>query len=144
MKVVFDTNVYVSAILFGGIPKHLILLALEGRYKLYISEEIFTEVTSVLIKKFKFSDKQIEKTIRLIKETALLTRPKRTLNLIKNWPADNRILECAIEAKANYLVSGDKKHILPLKIILFMIIFLIVVCLVGVLYFLLLVHIIIQ
>jgi putative PIN family toxin of toxin-antitoxin system len=115
MRVVFDTNVYVSAILFGGIPKQLILHALEGKFQLNISDEILTEVAAVLIKKFEFTDKKVELTLKLLKEIALTVKPKKTLQVIKNWPADNRILECAIEAKADYLVSGDRKHILPLK-----------------------------
>ena len=115
IKAVFDTNVYISALLFGGIPQKLIDLAFEGIFKLYISEEILNEISSVLGKKFHYSSFRIKQATNSIKQLSMLVNPTKTINLVKNWPPDNRILECCQEAKANYLVSGDKKHLLPLK-----------------------------
>ena len=115
LKVVFDTNIYISALLFGGIPRRLILQALDRHFNLYISDEIITETCAVLAKKFTYSNRQVDQVRQLLQQLAHLVQPASTVNLIKNHPADDRILECALTANANYLVSGDKQHILPLK-----------------------------
>lgn len=114
LRVVFDTNVYVSGLLFGGIPRQLILKALENQFELFISDEILTELSSVLAKKFKFSAKELAEAEDLIKTLSTTVRPRETVRKAR-WPADNRILECAVTAGADYLVSGDKRHLLPLK-----------------------------
>jgi putative PIN family toxin of toxin-antitoxin system len=115
IKVVFDTNIYISAFLFGGIPEQLINLAFKGRFKLFISNEILNEISSVLSKKFHYPPLRVQQIIRSVKSLTVTVTPTQTIKIIKSWPSDNRILECCQKAKANYLVSGDKKHILPLK-----------------------------
>ncbi len=115
IRVVFDTNIYISALLFGGIPKQLLYFAFEDKFKLYISEEILNEISFVLRKKFKYPPNRVEQVVDSIKTVSTLIYPTQTVNVIKNWPSDNRILECCQKAKANFLVSGDHKHLLPLK-----------------------------
>lgn len=115
VKVVFDTNVYISALLFGGLPQKLFKLAFENKFELYISPEINSEIFSVLIKKFEYSPTRARQVVSTINSITHLVHPRQTINVIKKWPADNRILECCYEAQANFLVSGDKKHLLPLK-----------------------------
>jgi len=90
-------------------------LAEENRIKLITSPDILKELKEVLQKKFKFDKKMSEMTISTIKEISLVVYPERKLTVIKERDADNRILECAIEGKADYIISGDKQHILPLK-----------------------------
>jgi putative PIN family toxin of toxin-antitoxin system len=115
LRVVFDTNIYISAILFGGIPQKLITHALQKQFQLFISPDIITEILSVLSKKFHFSETKVKTIELLLKDLAVIVYPKEIITLIKNHPADNRILECALAAKANCIVSGDKKHLLLLK-----------------------------
>ena len=115
IRVVVDTNIFVSAILFGGDCEKILNLAEENRIKLITSPDILKELKEVLQKKFKFDKKISEMTISTIKEISLVVYPKRKLIVIKEMDADNRILECAIEGKADYIISGDKQHILPLK-----------------------------
>ena len=50
-----------------------------------------------------------------IESKAIKVQPKRRLSVIKEKDADNRILECAVEGKTDYIISGDKRHILPLR-----------------------------
>ena len=115
LKVVFDTNIYISAILFGGPPELLLNLAFEKKFQLYISEEILGEIASVLRKKFDYPPSRTEQVTKSIKMFSIIAYPTQTVNIIQNWPPDNRILECCYEIKAGFLVSGDKKHLLPLK-----------------------------
>ena len=115
-KAVFDTNVYVSALGFGGIPDRLLRLATgPGRqFELYTSQDILKEIMRVLgSEKFQFSQEEIADAISVIDDAADVINPGIKLNVIKH-KSDNRILECAVKAKADYIVSGDK-HLLGLK-----------------------------
>lgn len=115
LKVVTDTNIYISAILFGGKPEQVRELARKGKIELLISEATLTEVAGILKRKFSWPDWQISETIEGFRTGTTLVTPKRTLKVIKGHDPDNRILECAIEGKARYIISGDEHHILPLK-----------------------------
>jgi len=115
VKVVADTNIYLSAILFGGKPDKIRRLAREKEIELLISEQILAEIAGILKRKFDWLDSQISQTIDSIRITTTLITPKYTLNVIKKHNPDNRILECAVEGGAQYIVSGDKHHLLPLK-----------------------------
>jgi len=115
IKVVFDTNIYLSSILFGGKPKQILSAAHKGKIKLFVSKEILAELRGVLRKKFKYSLGEIEKVEAIILEIAIIIEPKTTVKIIKDEPMDNHILACAQEGKVDFLVSGDKKHLLPLK-----------------------------
>jgi len=115
-KAVFDTNIYISALGFGGIPEHLLELSTgPGRqFELYTSPDILKEIMRVLAsEKFQFSQEEIADAISVIDDAADVIHPGIKLNIIKHKP-DNRILECAVKAKADYIVSGDK-HLLGLK-----------------------------
>jgi uncharacterized protein len=114
-RVVFDTNIYLSAILFGGPPRMCLELARKGTIKLYTSKAILLELAQKLANKFMWPRKDIHDVIHGIAQFAFIVQPKQRIHVIKVDPSDNIILEAAREAKANYIVSGDKKHILPLK-----------------------------
>ena len=115
VKVVVDTNVLVSATLFGGNPEKILDLAEEGKIEILISEKILEEFTEVLQEKFGFSLSMAELAASGIREISSLITPTQRLTVIKEKEADNRVLECAVEGKAQYIVSGDTKHLQPLK-----------------------------
>lgn len=115
LKVVADTNIYISAILFGGKPEKIRELARKKKIELLISEVILAEIAEILKRKFNWPDWQISQTIESSRATTTLVTPRYTLKVIKKHDPDNRILECAVEGKAQYIVSGDKHHLLPLK-----------------------------
>ena len=115
INVVIDTNVIVSAVNFGGKPNRILQLANEGAFKFFISPFILEEITNVLKKKFNWTEIKAENAIEMIKEISTSVQPTKSLSIIKKKDSDNRILECAIAAKAHFLISGDTKHILPLK-----------------------------
>lgn len=114
MKVVFDTNVYVSAFLVAGSQgEEALLLARRGRFLLYSSVPILTETARILRAKFHQSDEDIKAALKLIGRTARIVRPSIEIAVLKDHP-DNRILECAVKAQADLVVTGDR-HILRLK-----------------------------
>lgn len=115
LKVVFDTNIYISAIIFSGPPEICLEAAREGEIELYTSRAILLELTNKLRIKFGYPEEDIEEILVGLSRFVKVVKPKIKINKIKEDPSDNLILEAAVEAKADFIVSGDKKHILPLK-----------------------------
>ncbi|HIH39457.1 TPA: putative toxin-antitoxin system toxin component, PIN family [Candidatus Woesearchaeota archaeon] len=115
MRVVLDTNILVSAAICDGSQAEIIRKAHDGVIKLVISSEIINELSKVLSRpKFKFSREQIESYVSHLVEAAEIVEPDIELNIIKEDPSDDRILECAVFGDVDYIVSGDS-HILNLK-----------------------------
>lgn len=113
--VVFDTNIYISAIIFGGNPRHCLELAREGEVALFTGKSILLEISQKLRRKFSWKEADIREVIEGLLLFTKIVSPPKEINLIKKDPSDNRILEVAEEAKADFIVSGDKKHLLSLK-----------------------------
>ena len=116
-KVVLDTNVLISSLLKpGGKARQIYRLALRGKIKLYISKPLLNEVERVLeYPKFEIEKLQKELFLKILKRVAVFVYPRQKIDLIKEDPPDNRLLECAVTAQVDYLVSGDSTHLLPLK-----------------------------
>jgi putative PIN family toxin of toxin-antitoxin system len=114
-RVVIDTNVFVSGLTFRGKLTEVLDLAWQGETEVYISPFIFEELVVSLKKDFGWSQNEIINVLRRIKAKTILVHPRTTISAIREKEDDNRILECALEAGADYLISGDKKHLLPLK-----------------------------
>jgi len=114
MRVVFDTNIYISAFLVPGSQgEQAFLLAREGRFDLYTSVAILTETAHTLRVKFEQSEEDIRAALKIISRAAVVLKPKSRVVVLKDRP-DNRILECALEAHANMVVTGDR-HLLKLR-----------------------------
>jgi len=114
-KVVIDTNVFVSGLTFKGKPREVLDLIWRGDIEACISSFIFKELEETLKKDFSWDRDQIKHTIEKIKAKTILIQPKNKVSVIKENDDDNRILEFAIEGRVQYLISGDRKHLLPLK-----------------------------
>jgi len=115
LKVVIDTNVFVSGLTFKGKPREVLDLIWRGDIEACISSFILKELEETLRKDFSWDRDQIKHTIEKIKARTILIQPKNKVSVIKENDDDNRILECAIEGTVQYLISGDRKHLLPLK-----------------------------
>lgn len=114
LKVVFDTNVYISAFISpGSKAEEAYLLALNGKVKLYTSVAILTETARKLREKFLWDDDRITAALRHISKVSIVVKPLKRLNVLADAP-DNRVLECAREADDGLIVTGDK-HLLDLK-----------------------------
>jgi putative PIN family toxin of toxin-antitoxin system len=114
LKVVFDTNIFISAIAIpGGRAEEAYLLGLRRRFTLYSSVPILTETAKKLREKFGWEENKIIQFLKTIQRVAIIVKPQSLHHLLSDEP-DNRILECAEEAKADFLVTGDK-HLLSLE-----------------------------
>ena len=114
MRVVLDTNVIVSGLNFPGNERIVLELALRGRFELWLCPFVLAEVGGVLARKFGWSEERTSQALRLLGEAATVIEPRRLPDTIERGHADNRILECAAGASADYLVTGDRRHLLPL------------------------------
>lgn len=109
IRIVADSNIYISALISGrGKPAELIELARTGVIRLLVSEAILDEVAEVLERKFKRPPEDIAEIKREIEGFAQKIRPSVALDVVKEDPDDDRILECASSGGADYIVSGDK------------------------------------
>lgn len=113
IRVVFDTNIILSAIVFGGKPEEAFSAARRGKCRLIVSPPILAEVSPILDSKFEWSRDDIADVIRTVGRVSELVKPNKKLRVVED-DADNRILECAAEGKADFVVSGDR-HLLTLK-----------------------------
>lgn len=113
MRVVPDTNVLVSAIVFGGPPGRLIELAAEGHLQLVLSPPLMDELREVLRRKFGFSDAAGYQAETLLRRISTVVEPQREVAIITEDPEDNRVLEAALAGDAEAIVSGDH-HLLNL------------------------------
>jgi len=113
MRVVLDTNIFISGFRSGGKPKIVLDMAFAGLYTLVASEEILAEVEGVLSAKFGWPRPTVASTLKRVLSKALLVRPTfRVAECID--PDDNMILEAALAGSANFILSGDK-HLLRMK-----------------------------
>ena len=116
-RVLLDTNVIVSALHYPQSRLAKILALVQTRrIDLSISPFILDEVEGVLIRKFGWPRDRAHEAGQLIRSMAVVVvDPEESIAIIKGNDDDNRILECAVEAKADFLVTGDKEHFLPLR-----------------------------
>ena len=114
MRVVLDTNVIVSGLNFPGNERMVLELALRGRFDLLLSQFILEEVGGVLTRKFGWDEERAGRVIRTLENAATVVEPPCLAEVIEGGHADNRILECAATTEADYLVTGDRRHLLPI------------------------------
>jgi putative PIN family toxin of toxin-antitoxin system len=107
VRAVADTNVYISALNFGGTAEGVLALARAGTVTLFVSSSILDEVEGSLIKKFEWSARSARDAITAIRGFTTVVRPREVVRVIVNDDPDNRILECAVEARADVVITGD-------------------------------------
>ena len=111
--ITLDTNIYISALQYGGKPMLLLQMALNGDIEIAVSAAILDETLRLLRDKFNWPSEDLDSAHSLVLTCARLVEPRQTVDVIKEDPSDNRIVECAVEAGAEYIVSGDR-HLLRL------------------------------
>lgn len=112
-RVVPDSNVLVSALQFGGKPMAILTLAEDGQIDLAISEAILTETLGVLRVKFHHTNEQLADRDAYLRAITRMVTPLEAVAVIQADPTDDRILECAVAADVEVIVSGDR-HLLAL------------------------------
>jgi uncharacterized protein len=113
-RVVFDTNVYISGLVYHGVPAQLLDLAINNRFVLCFSDAIRHEVADTLELKFLWPAEDIAAACKPLWEMAEHTTGSTCLNIITADPDDDRILECAVDGQAEIIVTGDG-HLLSLN-----------------------------
>jgi putative PIN family toxin of toxin-antitoxin system len=113
MRVVADTNIFISALMFGGLPGRFLDLALCRRFTLFTSRALLDELDEKLRGKFAVSENDALAIRRKIEGSANVVEPDFQLIAVPNDPDDNRVLECAVASKAKFIVSGDR-HLLQI------------------------------
>ncbi len=114
MKVVFDTNIFISAFAIpGGRAEEAYIHALKKNFALYSSVAILTETANKLREKFGWEQTSIRRLLKAISKVAIVLKTRPNVHLLDDEP-DNRVLECAVEAGADFIVTGDK-HLLALE-----------------------------
>jgi uncharacterized protein len=117
MKVVLDTNVWLSGIIWDGEASKIIEKAEKEHIKIIISEDILSEIVNVLNRESKFQKhmvnlkSSIEDLLRTILSISNLVETKTKLDIIKSDPKDNIVLEAAIKGEVECIISYDN-HIL--------------------------------
>ena len=108
-----DSNIYISALNFGGPPDRLLDMARAGDIELHISDDIRGEVLRVLRDKFRWTDEALALAKDRIGDFTKTIQPGQAVQIITADPTDNRIIKCALAGKSDYIVTGDK-HLLDL------------------------------
>jgi uncharacterized protein len=116
MRIVLDTNILISAIGWGGKTGKILEFCIEKKLNLFLSNKILFEVNKVLSrKKFdKIESKHKKEFILFLKEISTIVKPQKKVNICRDIN-DNMFIETAIEANANFIISGDE-DLLSLKI----------------------------
>ena len=113
--VVYDTNILISGMVWGGVPYNCIKLAMMGRIEGIICAEIIDEFDEKLTTKLEYPQSRAS---RLVERLLGFLRMVKITNQLKNItadPDDNKIIECALVGGATHIVTGDKRHLLPLR-----------------------------
>jgi putative PIN family toxin of toxin-antitoxin system len=108
VRVVFDSNILISALVFPGKQaEKAILRIIENRDQLLISKPIVDEVLEVLARKFARDPEELSRVAVFLADLADTVRPRRRVRVLKD-EADNRILECAVTGDVDLIVTGDQ------------------------------------
>ena len=114
MIIILDTNVIISALVSPGPPRTLVEACRAGNAQMVTSDVLLAELAEVLRRKFLWRTDQVAILLDEMRSCAVVAVPATRVDEIRRDPADNRVLECALEARADYIVSGDTRHLLPL------------------------------
>src|SRR5688572_32489539 len=115
LRVVFDTNVLFSAVGWGGTPGKCVDLARVGRVQGLTCIEILEELSEKLSEKLGFSNEKIDVILGSLLVTLDVVTVAGIMSGLQPDPKDDKILECAVVGKATHIVTGDRRHLLPLR-----------------------------
>ena len=119
MRIVADTNILISATFWKGDSERIMRMVEKGKVTLVLSSEIIKEFIKVLrsdeiLQKIRDKDLRFQLTVEKIVSLAEIVVPDERLDVVKDDPDDNSILECALAADVKYIITGDP-HLLNLE-----------------------------
>lgn len=116
MKVVFDTNVVASASFWRGTPFDCLAAWAQGQCVAVVSPELLAEYHEIIEElRQEYPQRKAVEWVEALTESAELIFPTERATGATSDPADEMVLECALAAEADCIVTGDKKHLLPLR-----------------------------
>jgi uncharacterized protein len=115
LRTLCDTNVLVSAVIAGGPPSRIVEEAIEGRLALVLADPVLLELERVLRVKLGFEPERVRsmKTFLIDLASERVAAPAKSPEAITGDPDDDVILACAVAVEVEVLVSGDRRHLLP-------------------------------
>jgi len=116
VRVVIDTNVLISAIFWTGGPKQLLNKVRHGKILFITSQTLLNELKEVLVRKdkpFGLSEEEVDRVVSAVREVAEIVHTSSRVERCKHQN-DNRVLECAVDGGAEYIITGDS-DLLELK-----------------------------
>ena len=113
--VVYDTNILISGMVWGGIPYDCIKLAMTDRVDGVTCTEILAEFDEKLTFKLEYPQSRTSRIITRLLDCLRLVKITNRLEGVTADPDDNKIIECALVGGATHIVTGDKRHLLPLQ-----------------------------
>ena len=109
MKVVLDSNIFISSFFWGGYPREVFERVINGFDELYITDEIINEITSVMKhNKFTASSSEIEDYIKIIKKYSRKIASKNIPESISRDKDDDKIIQCGLDGDVDFIITGDK------------------------------------
>jgi putative PIN family toxin of toxin-antitoxin system len=109
MKIVIDTNIFVSSFFWGGYPREVFERVINGFDELFITDEIINEITSVMgSDKFIVNSSEIEDYVKIIKKYSKKIISKNATKSISRDKSDDKILQCGLDGNVDFIVTGDK------------------------------------
>ncbi len=114
-KIVFDTNVLISATLWdNSVAQKFLFKCIKENVQIFSSQEIIEEYKEILARDFDYEEHEIGEILERVLQFVTLITPNKKIDVIKEDFDDNKIIECAVESNAEYIISYDK-HLLKLK-----------------------------
>ena len=113
--VVYDTNILISGMVWGGIPYDCIKLAITDRVEGVTCAEILAEFDEKLTTKLEYSQFQTSRITTRLLGFLRMVKITNQLESVTTDPDDNKVIECALVGGATHIVTGDRRHLLPLR-----------------------------
>ncbi len=106
-RVLIDTNILISALVYGGKPQDLLELVIIKQITGITSLPLLVELVETLTRKFNFSPQKVYQVERKIRKSFEFVRPTKTLDVVRDKD-DNRVLEAAVEGDCDFIITGDR------------------------------------
>jgi putative PIN family toxin of toxin-antitoxin system len=114
-RIVLDTNVLISAVLFGGKPRDLVRLVSGGAMRAFLSPAMLRELQDVLARpKFRLAPDLVQAIVEQVQLSVTMVYPQQVVRVVDADPDDDAVIACAVAADADFLITGDT-HLLALQ-----------------------------
>jgi len=108
MRIVLDSNIWISALVFGGNPRKLLETIVADGHEIVVCEELFTEIRRILHKKFPYFINDFEELVVVLKPSTKKVKLGSVSLKVSRDPKDDFVIETAVIGNAPYIISGDK------------------------------------